>query len=193
MTPEQIAAEVSARYGIPVSPAAVKIIPAGQMATHVEYVWNGRELKAIEPQENPIRRMMNAQYKSRKAGERIAKAPKPFKVHPNVEYSQKRQAEARAMAAEGATYDDIATRWNVSQPFVRKFCNKHKIVVRKKIGGRVSVAPERLARVTAFAGDGNRYLGEIAEFMGVTKKAASQYLRDKGIPYKTMQTERRAA
>ena len=193
MTREQIAAEVSARYGIPVAPDAVKIIPQGQMATSVEYRWNGRELKNTAEQENPVRRLMNAQYTNRKRGEKIKKAPAPKKPNAMKVYSEKRQAEARAMAAAGATYDEIANRWGVSQPFVRKFCNKHGIQVTKRTSGRQASAPDRLEKVLAFAGDGNRYLGELADFMGVSKKAASDYLRRRGIPYKTMMTERRAA
>jgi predicted transcriptional regulator len=186
MTPEQIAADVSARYGIPVSPDAVKIIPQGQMADAPRYVWTGHKLEAIEPQENPIRRVMNAQYNARKKAAALAKADKPKKPNAMKVYSEKRQAEARAMAAAGATYDQIAERWGVTQPFVRKFCNKHGIKVKIRTSGRRASAPDRLARVTEFAGDGNRYLGELAEFMGVSKKAASDYLRRRGIPYRTM-------
>lgn len=195
---EAIAKEVSRRYGLPVAPDAVKFIPQGQMATVQQYVWTGTQLKLADgtTAKDTMRAAINARWRQHEHGKRLARAKKaeqPPKVHPSVEYSQRRQAEARAMAAAGATYDDIATWWGVTQPFVRKFCNKHKIAVKKKVGGRQASAPDRLARVLAFAGDGNRYLGEIAEFMGVTKKAASQYLRDKGIPYKTMMAERRAA
>ena len=194
MTPEQIAADVAARYGLPVAPDAVKFIPQGKMASNREYRWDGHQLKDVTgtTAKDSMRAAINARWRQHEHGKRLARAKKaeqPPKVHPNVEYSQRRQAEARAMAAAGATYDDIATRWGVTQPFVRKFCNKHKITVKKKVGGRQATAPDRLARVLAFAGDGTRYLGEIAEFMGVTKKAASQYLRDKGIPYKTMLRE----
>lgn len=186
MTPEQIADDVSARYGLPVSPDKVQIIPQGVMADAPTYVWTGSKLEAVEPQQNPIRKLMNAQYNAMKRAARLKKADTPKKPNHAKVYSEKRQAEARAMAASGATYRDIAERWGVTQPFVRKFCNKHGIKVTRNISGRAAVAPDRLERVLAFAAGGDRYLGEFAEFMGVSKKAASQYLRDKGIPYLTM-------
>lgn len=186
MTPEQIAADVSARYGIPVAPNAVKIIPQGVTSEAPRYVWNGRELKAIDPQENPIRRMMNAQYNSRRKGEKLAKAEKPRSIHPQIIRSQERQAETLQLIAQGYTVKDLAAHYKIAENTARKFLAKWGM--KASPSQNVTRKPkmhDRIAKLHEFTKDGDKTIRDVADFLGISWKAAQTYCINHGIPYRT--------
>lgn len=184
MKHEQIVAqEVASRYGVPVQPDAVKIIPQGQMATAVNYRWDGFQLKNIEST-NPLRDAKDAMWKNAQRSKRLAKAKAPPKVHPQIIRSQERQDETRALVAKGADYAELAAHFGVTESNIRKFCSKWKIKVKPRLSGRAAKREERRAMVMAFAGAGDKTIRQIADYLGCTWTAAQLYCRQREIPYR---------
>jgi hypothetical protein len=185
MTPETIAAEVQARYGVPVQPDAVKIIPQGHMATAVNYRWDGFQLKNIEST-NPLRDAKNAMWKNAQRSKRLTAAPKEPKIHPQIIKSQERQAETAALVAKGYDCADLAAHYGCTENQMRKFCNKWKIKVTRKpsLSGRAARRDERRAKVMEFPGAGDKTIRQIADYLGCTWSAAQNYCTARKIPYR---------
>lgn len=189
MTPEQIAAEVSARYGLPASPAAVKIIPQGQMASGREYRWDGHQLKDVTgtTAKDSMRAAINARWRQHEHGKRLARAKKaeePRALHPQIIRSQERQALTLQLIAQGYTTADLAAHFKTAPNTMRKFLAKW--------GMKANPAPRkprkstaRLAKLNEFAGAGDKTIREIADFLGIGWKAAQTYCINNKVPYRT--------
>lgn len=131
MTPEQIAADVSARYGIPVAPDAVKIIPQGVSAHGVEYLWDGRELKATG-ENRSWKGQIKAEAdraKRRKHHNNVAKANDT-----RIRICVERIKKVRALADQGMTARQIADALgDTNDHAIRAFMRRHKIEFRRVV------------------------------------------------------------
>lgn len=187
MTPEQIAEDVSRRYGLPVSPDAVKIIPQGQMATVQQYVWTGNQLKLADgtTAKDTMRAAINARWRQHEHAKRLARAKdEPRKVHPQIIRSQERQAITRQLIEQGYTTEQLAAHFKTERNTMRKFLAKW--------GMKANPAPrkvrknvQRLADLQAFTANGDKTIRDIADFLGIQWKAAQTYCINNGIPYRT--------
>lgn len=187
MTPEQIAEDVARRYGIPVAPDAVKIIPQGQMASGREYRWDGHQLKDVTgtTAKDSMRAAINARWRQHEHAKRLARAKKaeePPKPHPSVIKAEQRLATVKAMIRDGAKLDGIAAFLGTSEKSARQYCHRHKIAPPLKKRSKAEDA-KRLARVRKFAANGDKTMKEIAAFLGVKAEYISPYIYRHGIPY----------
>lgn len=183
---QQIAAEVAARYGIPVQPDAVQLIPIGKRALHVEYLWRDGKLQAVETQQNAVRTAINARWRQHEHGKRLAKAKKaeqPRKEHPAIAEAKVRAAFIREMAAQGATMDLIAQHMGITENSARKYCDKYGIKAARRKSGCISKSDERYQRTMAFAGAGDKTIRQIADFLGISWPASQKYCKKRGIPF----------
>ncbi len=107
MTPDEIAAEVAARYGVTVQPGAVQIIPRGVSGIPIGEDWKSRR---------------QVEYANRMRIARInaAAARKPADVGVPLLEGENRQDAIRRLRAEGCTLAVIAASVGISAPAVLK-------------------------------------------------------------------------
>jgi len=102
MSPAQIAAEVSARYGVPVDPAVVRFIPQGVQAMPFDQVYS-------------LRAQIHAAFEKGKAKNRGGTAPKPDIARLPGESDDAYMVRAKA---EGAALRTIGEKLGISAPAV---------------------------------------------------------------------------
>lgn len=187
MTPEQIAADVSARYGLPVAPNAVKIIPKGQMATQRQYAWDGHQLKDVTgtTARDSMRAAINARWRQHEHSKRLARAKKaeePPKPNPQAIKAQARREAVIGMIKDGATLSDVAAYLGLGEKAARQYCHRNEIKPPLKKRSR-DQERARLLAVRKFAAKGDKTMREIAEFLGVKHECISPYVYRNKIPY----------
>lgn len=125
MTPaEAIAAEVAAKYGVPVSPSVVKVLPP-RTATPVDYVWNGHQLVGREPPRAKMKAQIHADA-SRKNSTEIANKVRAQNLAKRVE-------AVRAFADQGMTAREIAAQFEgMTAGGMRQFMNRNNITYKRE-------------------------------------------------------------
>jgi DNA-binding CsgD family transcriptional regulator len=196
----RIAQEVAARYGVPVMPDAVKIVPRG-VSIAPEYRWDGRALVAVEPKPHgqAIREKINASYKEAARKRRLAKAETltvqqvsaarsvamAAQIERTKALARERAEGIRAIAAlPGATYTTIGAHMGISRDSAKKYCQLYEIVPVASDNHRKAREQERLAKARAFMAGGDRTSQDLAALLGISANAAGHYIRAHGLPFR---------
>lgn len=128
---DQIAAEVAARYGVPVMAGAVQVLPP------CTFSWQIEAEAEVAPQKGrrsgALRRQIDAQYKNLARAARLRKADAAQSKGPTAgqvaraEASALREAQLRAMVAEGLPRQVIADRLGLKVDTLEAYARGLKI------------------------------------------------------------------
>ena len=159
MTTEAIAAEVAARYGIPVSPAVVQFVPRGTSGLP-EYRWDGQGINPVvkaAPGE-ALGRKINAAWAANRKRQRLNAA-------------DRHQAEREARQARIAQSADERRRKQEGIEHAKQ----------QAIQAKQQAEAEREERIRAFAS--NATLDAVAAFMGCSYRNAALYCNRRAIVF----------
>lgn len=129
MTPaEQIAAEVSARYGLPVSPAVVKVLPYRvPVEPDCYYDEKTGHLVNKEKGRDTFKRKVHAQALEA----RNASARRSY-IHASQQKALEREAELREWIGNGVTGEQLAARIKTTVKYAMKYARRHNLPIIKQ-------------------------------------------------------------
>lgn len=204
MIDPQLAADIASRYGAVVPENIdVKVIPRGQTATYIPYVWDGRDLVAVDPEQardlwkraaaSSARRQIAA--RQRKKSSQIN--PKPDRVKPTdprIVAAKERVQKAKEYAADGRTIDEMASFLGLDRKYCFRYCAKNGIsfipTPRKTTGGyKTSENSARGQMIKRRIEDWTRRIAngetaqDIADASGMRLKTVRDFLTRNGIEF----------
>jgi len=127
MTPDEIAADVAARYGVPVNPAVVTILPA-RVAIPAECYWDEKLQRLVnsEHARDTMRRTIQAQTDAMKAARNKALASNRAKQQAD---KARRVAALVKWAGQGVTIAGLAEHMGVTVSTAEKYARENAIPI----------------------------------------------------------------
>lgn len=179
MTPEAIAAEVAAKYGIPVSPAVVKILPY-RVPIEPDFFWceKRQALIAKEGLDQTLRRTIHAQTEAMKAARNKALASNRAKQQAD---KARRVAALIKWAGDGVTIAALAEHMGVTFSTAEKYARENGIPILRE--NRLPTKDEltaRRAKVAELRKQGLS-ISKICAVIGAGSKAIRRDLQSMGL------------
>ena len=166
-TAARIAADVAARYGCPVDPRVVQVIPRGVSGLPLPF-FNGTHLVNADP------------AAARATHKRVMWAGVKGRAAPSPEVAQRRQRIA-ALHAQGKTTAEIAAAISVDANIVRIDLQRLKLTAHKAPYSRQAEIDARRVRVAEMRAKGMTATA-IAAVLGVSHYAIGDDLKALGLP-----------